>query len=72
MIDLLTNGYPDPTKYLAGLKKALAETEQQLCWCDKPWDDSEGWSRRVKALQAEIATMEPSMEKKRGHSKRAA
>jgi hypothetical protein len=54
----MTNGYPDAEIELANLKRRLQDAEQQLKWCDKPWDDLDGWSKQVSALKAEIALME--------------
>lgn len=56
----MTNGYPDPEIELSNLKERLSDAEQQLKWCDKPWDDSEGWTKTIASLRKEIAMMEHS------------
>lgn len=55
----MTNGYPDPEAETTLLREELAEARQQLLWCDKPWDNAEGWERRIRSLEATLAVMAP-------------
>lgn len=58
MFDLgMTNGYPDPDVERENLRHRLAFAEEQLGWCDKPWDNYEGWKEEVNRLKAELRLM---------------
>jgi hypothetical protein len=50
----MTNGYPDPEIELSNLKERLSDAEQQLKWCDKPWDDLEGWTKTITSLRKKL------------------
>ena len=53
----MTNGYPDPDIEIANLRQELKDAEQQLGWCDKPWDDYKGWRLRVESLKDQLAIL---------------
>jgi len=59
----MTNGYPDADAEIARLREELMLAEEQLGWCDKPWDDFKGWRETVDGLKAQLRLM--------GHAERA-